>query len=730
MQGGTAPVFRMHAGLPREAGQGMGARREARRGIASLLHVVGAAVGLLVGGCTPRTTAGDVYPTMAEYQGREIDEVIFVDPEPFDEDTLAKVIVTESSHCSFLGLPICLFGLGKQVRTLDLSVLRADVIRLEQFYRRSGYFGTRVVPAVEESGAEVVVRFVITRGDPVILEELTIEGTEAAVEQEGLRRVLPLKEGEIFDLGAFAASADTIRRRLLAEGYAFADVLRSYAVDTLRDVATASLEAIPGQQVVIDSIVVFGVEHLDRETVLRQLTFRQGDLLVVDELVQSQRNLYRLEIVQFATVGIAEDSLQRTLGDNSMATVVVRVAEGPVHLVDAAVGFGTVDCLRAHVEWVSRSFLGGARRLAIEGTVSKIGSGQSICDSFEGDPFARDLDYRLALNLTEPAFLSPRNQLTVGASAERQSEPQVYQREAQGFQLALGRNLGVTTTAAATLDIERARTVTVPALFCATFLVCEPSDIAELSRLRWKNSLGANWVTDRTDRLLDPTSGYTARVAVAWATRLLGSEVRFLRSTAEGSAYRSVRPEWVLAGRFEVGTFFGTASLEPGADFLPPDERFYAGGASSVRGFSRSRLGPGVYVEEGPVFDPEDVTFIPTGGTTMVVSSLELRTPAPFARDLLRLAWFVDAGLIERDRLWDVDLGSVRFTPGFGLRFRTPIGPVRLDVAYNGYGTDPGPLFLTDPETGSLIRVMDRYDPGAGSFFDRLRLHLAVGNPF
>src|SRR5690606_2118933 len=176
----------------------------------------------------------------------------------------------------------------------------------------------------------------------------------------------------------------------------------------------------------------------------------------------------------------------------------------------------------------------------------------------------------------------------------------------------------------------------------------------------------------------------------------------------------------------ELGTFFGTASLEPGADFLPPDERFYAGGANSVRGFSRSRLGPGVYVEEGPVFEPENVTFIPTGGTTLVVTSVELRTPAPFARDLLRLAWFVDAGLIERDRLLDIDLRDLRVTPGLGFRFQTPIGPVRLDIAYNGYGTDPGPLFLTDPETGSLIRVQDRFDPGSGSFLDRIQLHLAV----
>src|SRR5690606_17962728 len=163
-------------------------------------------------------------------------------------------------------------------------------------------------PSVDGSGAEGGVRVVITRCDQLILGELTITETETVASPEDLRRVLPLREGEIFDLGAFVASADTIRRRLLADGYAYAEVLRSYAVDTLRDRATASLDAIPGQRVVIDSIIVFGAEQLGRETVLRQLAFRQGDLLVAEDLVEGQRNLYRLEIVQFATVGIAEDS--------------------------------------------------------------------------------------------------------------------------------------------------------------------------------------------------------------------------------------------------------------------------------------------------------------------------------------------------------------------------------------------------------------------------------------
>src|SRR5690606_40051455 len=105
-------------------------------------------------------------------------------------------------------------------------------------------------------------------------------------------------------------------------------------------------------------------------------------------LEESQRNLYGLELVQFAGVSIAPDTLQLTPFDSTSATIVVRIAEVPVHQVDASVGYGTVECGRAEVRWVNRSFLGGARRLALTGSVSKLGVGvdrvnESVCGAFE-----------------------------------------------------------------------------------------------------------------------------------------------------------------------------------------------------------------------------------------------------------------------------------------------------------------------------------------------------------
>lgn len=703
-----------------------------------LLLVVGGA-----GACGVRGAARGELGALERYEGWEIEEVRFANPGPFGADTLAQVVETQPSRCNLLLLPICIpfTGIGEEEHRVELGALRRDVVRLEAFYRRSGYFGTSAVPVIEpaeDDSADVVVTFVIAPGEPVYLESLAVEGTEGVIEPAALARRLPLRPGELFDLGDFAASADTIRRLLRSRGHAYADVLRSYDVDTVANRARASLVAVPGPIVVVDSIIVRGARHLGRRAVLRQLTFREGDVLRADALVESQRNLYLLEIVDFAAVSIAPDSLQAAPRDSSRATVLVQVTEGPVHVVEASVGFGTVECVFARANWTSRSFGGGARRLAITGAVSKIGIGDpldagfggSVCRAFEGDPFGDVLDYHFSADLTQPYFLSSRNALALSVYAERQSEPNVFQREAEGARVTVARRSDPREVFTASLDLERRRTLASAAIFCIAFLVCRPADVSALSGARWRNMLGASWYRDRTDIVTDPTRGYVVRSTFDWAAPWLGSEVDYARGVFEGSAYAPLGRRQVLAFALRTGTFFGSATLEAGDDFVPPEDRFYAGGSNSVRGFARNELGPGIYVEEGPQFDPEAVEFVPIGGLSLVVASLELRFPGPFRRNDVRLAIFVDGGAVEEERIWEIDGSDWRFTPGVGVRLATPVGPARLDVAYNPYAPRTAPLYLIEPQTDVLVRVADEFAPEREPFFGRFRVHLAIGQPF
>jgi len=159
-----------------------------------------------------------------------------------------------------------------------------------------------------------------------------------------------------------------------------------------------------------------------------------------------------------------------------------------------------------------------------------------------------------------------------------------------------------------------------------------------------------------------------------------------------------------------------------------------------VRGYGRNGLGPRVYISDSLTIDNSgptpDTTFYhlqtaATGGNSAFVLNAELRFPSPVFAQRMRLGLFVDVGQVwERgDEL--VAIQGVRVTPGAGVRFSTPLGPVRVDVAYNGYPPEPGPL-LFQAAADSIIQVRSEYaPPGPGkSFWRRLVLQLAVGQAF
>jgi outer membrane protein insertion porin family len=704
---------------------------------------------LVAGGCGVRSAGADLYPQVAEHQGARVNQVRFINPAPFPQDSLLQLVDTQPSRCRFLGLPLCVpfTRIGREEHRVNVARIATDVEHLERAYRIAGYFNTRVTPTVEERGSDnVAVLFDIARGAPIVLDMLSVTGTEGVADPDSIAAALPLQPGDIFHLGRFIESSDRVLRSLQRRGYAHAEVLRSFTVDTVDHRAEAALDVYTGPIVTVDSILVRGAPNLGRDAVLRQVEVEPGDLLRQTDLLESQRNLYQLEIVSLVSVTIAPDTQQVAPGDLSRATVLVSVVEAPLRELEAAVGFGTQECLRTDAQWVHRSFGGGARRLAVTGSLSRlgvgepfaIGAGRRICPRVSGDDAlgADQFDYRLSANWTQPYFLSPRNQFSLSAFAERVAEPGVYQRQAVGSQAGVSRRLGARSGGSALVEVERGSTRASPALFCAAFLVCEPETIDSLAGARFRTELGGNYFVDRANAPLDPSAGFVARTTVSHAARWLGSDVSFFRWSGSGAAYRQVGARSVGAVSLRLGNFFRTATLGPTGDFLPPEERFYAGGASSVRGYERNGLGPGIYVTdaitvvEGDTVPERRPQFVPTGGTSVAVASAELRMPSPVWPELMRLVAFVDGGAVGGGALWDIAGETWRFTPGFGVRLQTPVGPLRVDVAYNPYERPVAPLLFSDATTGRVLRIADEYQADRPNFWGRLRVHLGIGQAF
>lgn len=718
---------------------------------------------LLLAGLLPAcATAGGVpagpLPQFAEYQGREVASVEFEGERVVPEDSLRGVVTTRPSRCSLLGvIPVCPFGIGRDPYALDLGVLQRDVARLQLAHRDAGYYGTRVLPVVDPSEGDperVDVRFLLEPGDLVTLTAFEIRGVEEALDTTRLRRSVPSKVGEPFRRIDFLASVDTVRNRLLDRGHAYAQVFRNFEIDTVADVASVLLEAAPGPVVTVDTVLFFGNYRLDDETLRRQVAVRQGSRLRAADLNRSQRNLFDLELVRFAAVQVAPERLQLTPdsleldADSIGSTVIVRIEEAPRYAVDMAAGYGTRDCLRGEITHLDRNFLGGARRLQLAGLIAKVGVGEpvgglreSLCPAFglaerftpEDSLIAQQLNWRLAANFVQPRLFGTQTSVALGAFTERISELDLYVRDATGGDLGVVREVLPQTAASLTFTAQRGRTRASDYFFCIAYEVCDREDIALLEDSRWSNALSLGLAQNRTRLDPFPSGGHQFRAGADYASPLLGSDDEYLRLSGDLLVHRQLRRRLILSLRAGAGTFLNElAGLDGG--YIPPERRFYGGGPTGVRGFRFNELGPTVYIARprrtGDGGFDVDTVRAATGGTRSVLVSGELTFPIPIGPESLRGATFVDAGQVWQSRDTLAVNPGLRVTPGLGVRFASPVGPFRLDVAYNPYGPTPGPLYGIN-ERGELLPqpILTRYRPGeARGFLRRLVVQVSVGN--
>ncbi|HRP08661.1 MAG TPA: BamA/TamA family outer membrane protein, partial [Gemmatimonadales bacterium] len=271
--------------------------------------------------------------------------------------------------------------------------------------------------------------------------------------------------------------------------------------------------------------------------------------------------------------------------------------------------------------------------------------------------------------------------------------------------------------------------------FCQFFNACVAEDVSQLRERRVLTTLTLSAVRQRVNNLLEPSRGSVLSAEATVSSRFLGSSrlQQFIRLVGEGSFYRPLSRSIVLAGRLRGGIIFSPQIDLAGerASFVPPEQRFYAGGPNDLRGYDRNELGPVVYVvprdsviitESDTTYPPGMLRVAPTGGDRVMIGNLELRFPAPFFSDRIRLAAFVDAGA-----LWARNTtAGLRVTPGAGVRVSSPLGPIRFDVGYNPYQLERGAVY-TSNEAGDLVivRSADRLERSR-----RYTLHFSIGHAF
>ena len=490
------------------------------------------------------------------------------------------------------------------------------------------------------------------------------------------------------------------------------------------------LDVVPGPKSVIGSIRVDGAAKVDTTFIRQLLLVKAGQRFRQRDLFQSQRKLYQTELFRLATVTI--DSTSYT-ADSAVVPVAVLVSEGPFHRVRSGVGFATNDCFRGGAGWTSRNLFGTGRRFDLSGQVSKVGVGRpldfgldrSLCKSLKEDTIGSSrANYNVTASVRQHRFFTSAVAGTFSLFAERRSEFAVYRREDVGGSVVLTRETARRIPVSIGYRLSYGATQATAATFCAFFNACTPDDN---SRLREKRLLGvvtAAVTWPRQNNPLDPTRGHFFAVEGSHSSRLTGSAPlqTFTRFSGDAAWYRPLgNGGTVLSWHLRSGVIFSPrVSLDSASgNFIPPEQRFYAGGPNDVRGYDLNGLGPVVYVVNAVPGDTSgDSTlglvdagelrprFSPTGGNTLGIGQIELRVPSPVWTRRLRLAVFVDAGMLYERGKTNLAPVQVRFTPGVGIRINTPLGPARLDVGLQPLRSD----------ARSTLPAESRRHPGAGTY--------------
>ncbi len=548
-------------------------------------------------------------PARAQEPQRVVRQLSFEGNRALGDEVLGTAISTTNSSWFARAFLVRSLGLGEK-RTFDEQEFKRDVVRLVVLYRRSGYPHVQIDTLVRREPKDVYLTFRITEGPPIVLTDLDITGVDSLPVRAHRETLvdLPLREGDPFNRFIMQSSSDTITRRLKDRGYPSARVFTSF--ETNKDALTAAVtfETVAGKRAVIGQVNVVGTNRISPYIVRNLLIARPGRQFSQDELFQSQRNLYSSDLFRFATVNI--DSTKFRLNADSVP-VVVQVSEAKRRRIRGGLGYGTDDCFRGSLGWTTRNFLGsGGRILDLTSRISKVGVGRpfdwglgsGICNNSSEDPVgSADVNFNLGASVKRPAFLSPNNTIAVSLFTERRSEFKVYLREETGTTVTLRRETPRRRyPLALAYTLAYGHTEATPESFCASFNACTPDLVALLRQNRVLATLTATATLPRVNNPLDPSRGSLASAEVTWSSRFLGSSSfqQFVRTVADYSWYRPVGRAVVFSWRLRGGMIFAPTVdvATQSGNFVPPEQRFYAGGPNDVRGFERNELGPVVYV--------------------------------------------------------------------------------------------------------------------------------------
>ena len=579
----------------------------------------------------------------------------------------------------------------------------------------------KTAPAVErarERTAPLVVTYRIDEGDQLRVGSVKIEGNDH-VETAQLTPMLNTTAGQLLSPRNLAGDRDALVTRYLSRGFEHPQVDVTQQADPADPARVdVTFHVTEGQQVFVRKVLLTGLHFTRPQTVDRAITIHAGDPLDQSALMDTQRNLY-----EFALFNEVNTAVENPNGGDTRKTVLLQAIEARRWTLTYGAGFeaqtGTphyncgliilsgAPCNTQGKTGISPRVLGNITRNNL--------FGRELSASLEGNYGL--LEQKIDLLFDDP-HLSPNRNFGLNFTGGYANSLDVTTYVASKLEGSL--RLSEHFTAPNSL-LSKANSFIYELNFRrvkvqANSLQVSPGEIAQESTAVRVAGPAFTWLRDTRDSVLDAHRGTYSSLQEFLSDKVFGAQAVFNRLDISNSSYKSFdKDRLVLARTTRYGQerAFGT----PGTELIPLPERLYAGGYSSLRGFSINAAGPR---------DPE--TGYPIGGAGAFINSTELRLPPPnlpFFGDALSLVLFHDMGNIfanasdiwasairtrqpDRSTCKNLDIvnpaapdqpppGPVTSTGwqgecsfnyfshavGVGLRYHTPVGPIRLDFSYN-----------------------------------------------
>lgn len=414
---------------------------------------------------------------------------------------------------------------------------------------------------------------------------------------------------------------------LKADGHPYAQVSDSIIeADHNAGVLDVTLIVDPGPKADFGETNVVGAQTVDADFIARHANIQNGHIYNPQELAAAQKRLRELDVFDTVTVSEGEE-----LDANGQVPIIIDVKERKHRYLGLGATWSNTDGVGIEGYWGHRNLFGQAEKLRIEGSVSRIGEAEDL----------NTLNFSTAILFEKPAALGPKSTFTANVRAVSENFDAFERRSVRGgfgYRFELDKR----QTLSAALDLDWSR-------------ITEN----KIESRHLIASIPIEYQYDGSDDKLDPTKGYRLAALLEPATDFENGAT-FVKGRVTVSGYFTPDEDGflTLAARTSVGSIVGANLGDVAAD-----RRFYAGGGGSTRGFAFQSVGP------------RDASGKPTGGLGLFEASLEARMQIT---ESLGLVPFLDFGSISRTSA--PDFSDIRIGAGLGLRYKTPFGPLRLDV--------------------------------------------------